>query len=159
MPSSRSLLTKAKHPRKIFIKKGGRPSKEEKQMVAQVVLENPGPIEPAQVQALSKLMHRSKDAIKKMVEEARDNFVEKAKDYVDIHHMATVAALSDGDNETAMKGAQWAMTNIAAEGVRIIDKAAGSESSSPRVMIGINVGGIVPPAGSVKVETIDATNR
>lgn len=152
MSSSRTLLTKPKHPGKVFVSKGGRPSKDEKALVAKVVADTPGPITPRQVQALATLTHRSKASIKKMVEEARDNFVESAGDYVEIHKMATIAALSQGDNETAIKGAQWAMTNIAAEGVRIIDKAAG-ESTGPRVMVGIQIGGVTPPS-DIKVTTV-----
>lgn len=148
MPSSRALLKPPKHIPKVFgIRKKGRASKQEKQVVAQIVAENPGPITPKQVTAIATLTNRTKDMVRKMVEEAKQNFVERAKDYVDIHHMATVAALADGDNETAIKSSQWAMEKISAEGVRILDKTA-ETSSVPKVQIGIMMGGVTPPPGT-----------
>jgi hypothetical protein len=86
-------------------------------------------------------MRRSREAVKGMIDEAKENFVASAGRYVDIHRQATEAALADGDNEQALKGSQWALTNIGAEGSRIIDKQTEAPTGS-RIMIGINVGGL-----------------
>src|SRR5580692_3921563 len=110
-------------PKPIFRKRPGAPTKADKALIAQFVQDQPSEITPRQIVGLSKTLRRSKEAIKKLIEEARENFVESAGRYVEIHKAATEAALSAGDNEQALKGSQWALTNLSAEGARIIDKA------------------------------------
>lgn len=120
-------------------------------LVAQLVLDQPAEMSVSQVNALARTLRRSKDVVREMVERARENFVANAEDYVAIHKRAVDAALEDGDNETAMKGSQWAMQNISEQGVRVIEKAA-EGPSGPRILVGIRIGGIDQPAVTVKSE-------
>lgn len=152
MASSRSLLHKDPHYRKKLYKRPGAPSKLDKALVAQVVsvAEVTTPVTTQQVTALTKVLGRSRASIKKMVEDAKENFVEAAGDYVQIHKEATANALATGDNETATKAAQWAMTNMSFDGARIVDKAE-ALSTGTKIMIGLKLGGLNPAVG-VKVD-------
>ncbi len=142
MPSARSVI--AKH-QKLKLYRRGAPSKAEKALVAQVVQDFPGEIANAQVTALATTLKRTKDAVKAMIDQAKENFVSEAESYVKIHKQVVETALANGDAKSldvAAKGAQWAIENIGAEGSRIIDK----EASGPRgvqVMIGVKIGGHV----------------
>ena len=139
LASSRSVLKPNPGQKLRPLKRMGVPTKADKALVAQVVLDQPAEITPAQITGLAKTLRRSKDAIKQMIEEARENFVAGAERYVEIHREATEAALADGDNEQALKGAQWALQNISAEGVRVVEKTVEASSGS-RIMIGIKLG-------------------
>jgi hypothetical protein len=139
-----------KKSRKVF-KRGGSMSDVEKEFVTQFVQDQPAAITPSQERSLAKVMRRSREAVKSAIEEAKDKFVASAERYVDIHRAATEAALFCGDNEQALKGSQWALTNIGAEGSRIIDKTADAPTGS-RIMIGIRVGGIDKPITAVALE-------
>lgn len=119
----------------------GTPTKAEKEFVAQLVQDQPREMTPQQIGSLARTLRRGKAVVKEMVEQARENFVSNSERYVDIHMSATEAALADGDNETAAKAAQWALTNVSSEGSRIIDKAS-TEPTGARVMVAIQMGGI-----------------
>ncbi len=152
MASSRTLLNKDPNYKKKPFKKTGAPSKMDKALVAQVVSVEAQtmPVSTEQITALTKVLSRSRASIKKMVEEAREEFVESAGEYVQIHKEATIKALADGDNETAAKAAQWAMTNMSFDGARIVDKPT-VEPTGTKIMIGLKLGGLNPAVG-VKVE-------
>lgn len=141
----KQTLHPTKNPPKPFrSKKLGPPTKDEKALVAQFVADQPCEVTPPQVQALSKLLRRSREVVKAMIEQARENFVSDAERYVQIHKQATEAALESGTisgAEVAMKGAQWAMENISAEGSRIVDKAK-AETKGSAIQIGIKIGGM-----------------
>ena len=141
LASSRSVLKPNPGQKLRPLKRMGVPTKADKALVAQVVLDQPAEITPAQITGLAKTLRRSKEAIKQMIEEARENFVVGAKRYVDIHRAATEAALADGDNEQALKGSQWALQNISAEGVRIVEKAVDGPVGT-KIMVGIKLGGL-----------------
>lgn len=128
------------------IKRQGSITKAEKALIAQVVMDSPAEITPRQVNALATATRRSRQAIKKCIEDARDNFAASAGDYVEIHKEATMAALLKGDNEQALKGSQWALTNISAEGARVVEKTVVAPSGS-KIQIGIKLGGIKPALG------------
>lgn len=123
-------------------KRKGPITKVETALVTQVVLDQPGGIKPAQVTALARALNRPIDLIKPIVEAARTKFVTNVARYVDIHMTATEGALAEGDHEQALKGSQWAIQNMAHEGVRVVDKITGETNSGPRVVIGIKVGGV-----------------
>lgn len=149
MPSARSVL--APDRKKTFYRRGA-PSKAEKALVGQVVQDFPGELGPSQVTALAKTLKRTKEAVKAMIEQARENFVSTAESYVDIHKKVVDAALANGDAKSldvALKGSQWALENIGSDGTRIIE-AAKTGPSGTRVMVGIQIGGLREP-GTVVV--------
>lgn len=135
---------------KPYIKKAkrlGPATKAEKEFVTGLILDQPQEITPAQERALATVLRRPRDTVKRIIEEARDSFVESAGRYVDIHRQVTEAGLRDGTPkglEVAAKGAQWAIEHISSEGVRIIDKAV-AESTGTKIMIGVKIGGMVEP--------------
>ena len=129
-------------PRKHF-KRGGSVTSREKELVAQFVMDQPAEVTPTQERALARVLRRSPAVIKTLVAEARENFVAGAGRYVEVHMQATEQALANGDPkslEVAARSAQWALTNISAEGERIVEKPEAS-GGGPRVMVGIKFGG------------------
>lgn len=139
---ARSVLPKHRH--QVF-KRRGSVSPTEKQFVAQFVQDQPTAITPRQVTALASTMRRSKELVKRMIEEAKDNFQGAAKRYVEIHKEAIEAALANGDSKSlhvAVQGSQWAMENLSAEGVSIVGKKAEEGSGAGKILIGIQIGGI-----------------
>jgi ribosomal protein S9 len=124
----------------------------EKALIAQVVQESPFAVPDAQIGSLARGLRRKKEDIKKMIEEARENFVTSAQRYVEIHKAATEQALEKGDSEQALKGSQWALTNISAEGARIVDKV-NNETNTPKVLVGIRIGGVSSNAPAITVDS------
>jgi hypothetical protein len=131
-------------------KRKGPVSKVEKALVAHVIQDTPGIITTAQERGLATALRRPKEVIKEMIDEAREKFVKSSLRYVEIHKSATENALADGDNEQALKGSQWALTNISAEGARIIDKQ-NTETNTPKVLIGIRVGGVTTTVPTIEI--------
>lgn len=148
---TRQLATTSisKKPHKVF-KRAGPVSKVEREFVAQFLADQPREITPRQERALAQTLRRSKDVIKTLIEEARENFVAGAQDYVNIHKQATQGALHTLDFDAALKGSQWALEHISAEGARIVDPPkAVTGSTGPRIQIGIKVGGIDNPVTEI----------
>lgn len=145
-------------PARIFKRRGGL-SDAEKDIVTQIVQDQPREMSPARVNALAKGLGRSRAAIQNVVTQARERFIEQADRYVDIHRDATEAALAEGDNRTAQAGAQWYLENVAGEGVRIIDKSKEEAPKGTRIMIGISLGGTTTSDASKALEphVIDVT--
>lgn len=135
-------------------RRSGSPTNVEKAMVAQFTADQKQEVTPKQITALTQVLNRSPQAVRKMVEEARLAFGESALRYVEIHREATETALATMNVEAAMKGSQWAITNISSEGKRIIDKLDAG-SSGARVLIGIRMGGV--DADKLVLPTIDVT--
>ena len=142
MPTARSVLSKKRTPK--VCKRVGGISKDEKEIVAGVVMSQAGEMTTTQINGLARAMRRSPAVVKGLIEDARDQFVEKAGRYVEIHMEATEGALAEGDHEQALKGSQWALTNISGEGARIVDKP-NTESGGVKVMVGIKIGGTQTP--------------
>ena len=139
---ARSVIPRKVH--KIF-KRRGPVTPTEKEFVAQFVQDQPCEITPKQVTALASTLRRSKELVKQMIEEAKDNFQGAAKRYVEIHKEAIEAALENGDAKSlhvAVQGSQWAMENLSAEGVSIVNKKQESGSGAGRIAIGIQIGGM-----------------
>lgn len=142
MPGARGIVGKQGPPKPVKVfKRGGTTTKQEKEFVAQFLQDQPKELTTSQVTSLSKVLRRSKDAVRNMVEEARDNFAESAGFYVNVHKEATRGALATEDYEQALKGSQWAIEHLGMEGIRIIDKAS-TQPSGNKIMIGIRVGGV-----------------
>jgi hypothetical protein len=143
LPPTPAPKKKTKTPHQVF-NRSGTVSKVEKELVAQFVADQPTEITPKQITGLAMTLRRSKAVIKQLIEDAKENFVVSADRYVKIHMLATEKALADGDNEQALKGSQWALTNIGAEGARVVDKEA-APSTGTKIMIGLKVGGLNEP--------------
>ena len=141
----RSAVVLTDPPKKIFNpKRGGSPTKAEKELVAQFVLDQPAEVTPRQVNALAKVLRRSKELTKQLIEDAKDNFVESAGRYVEIHREAVEAALLNGDSkslEVAVKGSQWAIESLSSDGTRIVEQP-NVDSGGVKVMVGIKLGGM-----------------
>lgn len=138
-------------PSKRRVKRFGSLSKIEKQVIAQVVHDSPAEVTPQQVSALALTLRRSPEAIRNAVADARESFSADALNYVEIHKQTVEAALKAGDSkslEVARKGSAWAITNIAHEGKRVIDRPESGPQGS-KIIIGIRIGGI-------KQETVEA---
>lgn len=175
MPGARSVVTKSV-PTKIFEPKRGRNgtvSKAEQALVTQFVKDQPREVTEKQVTALSKVLRRSKEAVRDMVAKAREDFTSSADFYVKAHKTTVERALAvtnkEGEHDpkaldVAAKATQWALENLSAEGQRIVDKpSAGKGDSGPRIMVGIQLGGLnnsKPAVDVVEAKTdppIDAT--
>ena len=138
-PPKRKRIHKPRRPRKL-----GPMSQAEKNLVAQVVTDSALEPTSTEIKTLAVALRRSPTTIKKTIDEARDKFVESAKDYVEMHKEAVVQALANGSVdglEQAIKGSQWAMEHISGEGSRIVEKEAKSEGGV-KVMVGVKVGGM-----------------
>jgi hypothetical protein len=165
MPGARTVIAR-KPPEKVFepkAKRGGQVTKVEQALVTQFVLDQPREVTTSQVNSLAKVLRRSRDVVKSMVERAREDFQTSADFYVKAHKQSVELALNvtnkDGEHDpkaldVAARSSQWALENLAAEGVRVIDKPnAGKGETGPRIMVGINVGGL----NKQPEVTIDAT--
>lgn len=138
---TRSTIT----PPKVFKRKGGI-TDAEKNLVSQFVLDQPGELKPSQVTALAKTLNRSKEAVTRLIEEARENFLENANRYIEIHRCAVEDALADGTPkglEQARLGAEWAIEHMSSGGVRIIEtpEKAGT-GSGVQILVGVRIGGL-----------------
>jgi hypothetical protein len=125
-------------------KRRGRPTAAEKDFVAQLVMDNPGPMTKSQTDALARVLRRPKEVTLNLIEQARENFQARAGSYVDMHHQAVQTALANGDPkslEVATRGSQWAIEKISGEGARIVESGPAQVGpGGPRVMIGIKIG-------------------
>lgn len=150
---ARPLVPKA---RKRVFKRHGPVSQTEKEFVAQYVQDLPAPVTNAQTNALARTMRRSKEAVKTMIEEAKENFQSNAEFYVNAHKQAITSALADGDPkalDAAIRGSQWAMENLGAEGVSIVNKKQqDTGSGAGKVLIGIKIGGMRADSPATVVE-------
>jgi hypothetical protein len=142
--------------RKVFNKRPGAPTAAEKDFVAQLVADQPAEMTDSQVNALARTLRRTKETTKGIIEEAKNRLIDRSARYADIHILATEAALADGDNEQALKGSQWALTNISGEGSRIVEKAV-VEQGGAKIMIGIKLGGIDQPVTAIALAAPEPT--
>jgi len=113
--------------------------------IKQFLQDQPREITPAQTMALSKVMRRSKEVVKDIIEQAREEFQGAALDYVKLHKEAAIAAFENGDNETAVKASQWAIANMSQEGTRVVEKVVAEGGGGVKIMIGVQMGGIDKP--------------
>lgn len=137
-------------------------SERQKAIVTAALADNKGYLSNQQINGLAKALHRSKEVIRDLVDQAREDLAASAVDYVKMHKQATQDALANGDAkslEVAVKASQWAMNNISHDGKRIVDKPT-SGPVGTKIMLGIKLGGLseseVPKALVAKVETLDA---
>jgi hypothetical protein len=165
MAGARSVVSRSK-PETVFepkSKRGGVPTKTEQALVTQFVRDQPREVTQSQVNALAKVLRRSRETVKEMVSRAREDFQTSADFYVKAHKESVEKALKvtnkDGEHDpkaldVAARSSQWALENLAAEGVRVIDKPnAGKGDTGPRIVIGIGVGGLNKPESTITVES------
>ena len=141
-------------PPKVFHagRRSGKTTDAEQALVTQFLADQKREITEAQVGSLARLMRRSMDAIRTMIERARENFQTHGEFYVAAHKQAVEAALTAEDRfgnpnshalDAAMRGSQWAMENLSAEGVRIVEPLkAATGPTGPRILVGIQIGGL-----------------
>ena len=137
-------------------KRGGPATHAEQSIVAQFIADQPKEVTEVQVAALSRLLRRNKDVIRGLIEKAREDFQESAGFYVKAHKDAVAAALANGDAKSldaGIMGAQWAIENVSAEGVRIVDKKAAEGPTGPKILVNIALGGL----NKQEESTVDAT--
>lgn len=138
-------------------KRHGRPTKDDKAAVARVVLAEPGgELSVAQVRGLAMTLRKSRECIRKMVDEARENFAADAPDYVRMHRQATEQALQAENYDAALKGAQWAINHISLDGTRLTEKETAGPTGS-RILIGIRVGGVNQKDTAIDVPAVTET--
>jgi hypothetical protein len=138
----------SKGARSVIAKRAGPITDAEKDLVAKFVQDQPAEMTPAQTNALAKVLRRTKETTLNLIHEARERLVDNSKFYIDSHKVAVALAIQSdtvAGLEQAIKGSQWALENIAGEGVGILEKNNGTGSSGPRVMIGVNIGGMREP--------------
>lgn len=143
-----AIPAKAAAPEKVF-NPGRRPgsvTEAEQSLVTQFVRDQPREVTTGQVQALAKVLRRTPAAVREMVERAREEFQAGAEFYVNAHKQAVGLAVANGDAKSldaAMRGAAWALENLSAEGVRVVDKQKESGGpSGPRIMVNVGIGGL-----------------
>ena len=124
-----------------------RMSPSEKIVIAEVVNNAPGGIvSDIQADRLAMMLQRSPTAITSAIASAREQFLAKANDYVDLHNRTVHKAFAQNDLDVARKGSEWAIEHMSGKNdegeiERIIDKDD-SQSNSPRISIGIALGGL-----------------
>jgi hypothetical protein len=170
MAGARSVISH-NPPTKVFEPKAKRPgpiSPTEQALVTQFVLDQPREVTTAQVTALSKVLRRSKEAVKGMLEKAREEFQSQAEFYVGAHKTSVDRALNVKNREgeydpkaldVAARASQWALENLSAEGQRIVDKPTEKGNSGPRIMVGVSIGGLNTPAAAVEVVEIPVSEQ
>lgn len=141
MPKTTPDTLAKKRPRKVF-KRGGGITQPERDLVTQFVQDQPREVTPTQVRALARVLRRSQDTVKSLVEGAREHFIEQADRYVEVHRLAVEGALLDGDFQEARKGSEWYLEHVSGEGARIIDKQVDTGPAGTRIFVGLRIGGI-----------------
>ena len=140
---ARTIKGSGRKSHKRLPRRVGTTTQEEKDLVRQFVMDQPGEIQPRQERSLALTMRRSPDTVRHLIAEAKLHLGEAVEHYVDVHRQAVDTALANGDAkslEVAVRGSQWAMENIAVDGVRVIEQAS-KTPTGPRIMIGVRIGG------------------
>jgi hypothetical protein len=143
MRAKAKSVPKRKAPKKRFLKPG-RLSGADKRLINDAVMQT-GPITPAKEKALAVITNKSRETIRKGIDEARENLSDHAKAYVDLHMAAVIAGVASEDPkglDVAIKGSQWAMEKLSLDGSRVIDAPKQDSDRTPKVLIGIQLGGI-----------------
>jgi len=126
----------------------GRIPRAQEALVAKVVAD--GEVTEAQLQGLSMALQRPESTIKHMIQTARRHFNENAEHYVKTHREVVDKAAASEDPkalEVAVRGSQWAIEHMSADGERIIDKDT-KGPSGVQVFVGLKFGGMKTPEGS-----------
>ena len=83
---------------------------------------------------MARMLRRSPEMVKDLIQDARVTFAKRAPRYVDIHLRATEKALASGTAnglDDGAPGSQWAIERIAQDGARVIDPPKAGASSGP----------------------------
>jgi phenylpyruvate tautomerase PptA (4-oxalocrotonate tautomerase family) len=118
-------------------------SPEELAGITRLLRENPEAASVAITKSLQSAQAQAAAHLAKHIKDARIAFTEKAKDYVMVHLNATRAAYAAGEFDTAARHAEWAMKNLGAGNLRLIEMPQEGEggNSGPRIMVGVKIGG------------------
>lgn len=118
----------------------------EKSIIGHLVQDTPGDIPNTQVEATALALRRNPAIVRSEMTKARDKLVERAEWYVDKHAESLTKALEIGEVGEARKAAEWAIEKISARDkdgkVERIIEGATIADTQPKIMIGINLGGL-----------------
>lgn len=131
--------------RPVPMNRHGNITPKEKKIIALMLEDQPQDLNREQIDNLALILRRNPETIKQLVLQARDQFIDNAKLYVEVHAKAVQSAYHNGEFDTALRGSQWAMENLSSEGVGVIEAASkAGPDSGPKVVIGVNLGGMTP---------------
>ena len=145
-----------KKPRRSY-KRQGKLSDGDKHLIEDVIAQTPGGLSTGQQHALAVVLRKSRDVVKRAIEDAHDNLAERAGRYADIHLQTTETALSNGDAkslEVAARASQSAMENINVDGVGVVEKKPDKPVGN-QVIVGIQLGGMQTPEVTVTEVSIE----
>ena len=137
-------------------KRSGGITDTEQALIDRFVADQPREISTDQVKALAKVLRRRPSTVRDCIQRARENFVATAEGYVEVHQQAVEGALNRRDYDTAAKHAEWALEHLSHEGQRVVDRDV-AETHAPKVIIGVNLGGMGLPAAPTTEPAITAT--
>lgn len=101
--------------------------------------------------------------LKALIERAKFNFAAKAERYVEAHAESVEAGLKLGNAaglRMAAEASQWAMEHMALDGARVVDPPVKVEDhGGPKILIGVQVGGINQQPTTIDVTTGEPVKR
>lgn len=115
----------------------------ERAMIQTFMAKLPREITIEETKVLGKLFTRHPEAMKLAIEAAREAFINNAQLYIEKHRDAVRAAYAAGEFDIAAKHAEWAIERLGTkEGMLLEQPKVEMASSGPRILVGINMGGI-----------------
>lgn len=146
LPKRSKRMRRKGEPKPIKPRRKGRLSDDEKSIIDAIIITNQGNIEPSLAKATGLILNRDAQTTAHAMAKAREKFAANASNYVDIHKAAVDLALANDDPDVARKGAEWAIEHMSARHsdgkVERIIEAAATQDTQPKIMIGINLGGL-----------------
>ena len=136
------------------LKRQGKVTPAEKMLVHKVVQDQPRALTKRQVNGLANALRRAPETIKAMIAEAQEHFLAHAEYYVQAHREAVEKGLEIGDAKglmVAQQGAEWAMEHLRYRGEQVIEPPAPDRATGPRILVGVQVGGIKDPHTTVRL--------
>lgn len=129
-------------------KRTGPVTPEEKLVVAHFIAAQKQELSAAQERGLAQTLNRSTDMVKRIIDEAKLTFVERAGRYVDLHMETVETALANGDAkslEVARRGSEWAIEHASMDGHRVVEAEKVAADTGVKIVVGVQVGGAVMP--------------
>jgi hypothetical protein len=125
----------------------GRQSDDERALVQTVAAQLPEPpserLQERETAALSTLLRRDPETVKRWIADARQEVQARASRYGEIHLEAVEAALAEGEHETAAREARQMLERLADDdGRRVLDKEGTPATQGIQVILGFKLGGI-----------------
>ncbi len=113
--------------------------------IAQTIAELPPEMVEGRVQAIAlgakDHLEMAKREVKEHLKQTKRRFQLSAGDYQQLHLEATRRAMDDKQFDVAARSSQWALEKMQEGDVRVIEKTADT-SGAPKIMIGVQLGGI-----------------